>query len=55
MPIETLDDILEELADKIGIYGTERNEWVIITKERILFAVSVELIRLLNRGHPLLG
>ena len=42
MPIETLDDILEELADKIGSYGEQRNEWTIITKRRIQHAVLVE-------------
>jgi len=36
MATETLNGILEEIADKLGTYGEERIEWVIVTKMRIL-------------------
>ena len=60
MSIETLDDIIEELADKEGIYGACDNSceesgrcvcrvaWVPDMKKRILYAVEVE--KKLNGG-----
>lgn len=42
MAIEELDDIAEELASKLGIYGQERSFWVSEIKERIRKAVEVE-------------
>lgn len=52
MPIETLDDIVEELADKFGIYGVEiRNEFTENWKQRVRRACDVERRLGLQRGH----
>lgn len=52
MPIETLDDIVEELADNLCVYGAHSTEcrsgrycrccWTSALKERVRAAVSVE-------------
>lgn len=42
MAIETLDDILEDLADMIGYYGVDRSVFVSETRERIHDAIRVE-------------
>lgn len=42
MAIEDLDDIAEEMADKLGIYGEERSHWVSAFKERIQNALDVQ-------------
>ena len=42
MSIRTLDDIIEELADLIGIYGVDRSHWTANLKEQIRDAVEVE-------------
>lgn len=45
MPIETLDDILEELADKLEIYGAERRcAYINTLKNRIMKAILGENI-----------
>jgi hypothetical protein len=46
MAIEELDDIAEDLADKLGIYGEKRSHWVYEFKNRVRAAINVE--RLLN-------
>lgn len=43
MPIQTLDDIVENLADSIGVYGAdERSRWVSALKTEIRDAVEIE-------------
>lgn len=42
MEIEELDDIAEELADKLGIYGEERSLWVANFKRRVRETVKLE-------------
>lgn len=49
MAIETLDDIAEEMADRIGIYSQPRSEFVSEFKERVRDAVGVE--RALSQGE----
>lgn len=42
MAIETLDDIAEEMADRIGIYSEPRCHFVPELKDRVRAAVAVE-------------
>lgn len=43
MPVELLDDVVEEMADRCGVYGAEeRSEWVSTYKARIRKAVRSE-------------
>ena len=43
MALEELDDIVEELADKLGIYGAEtRSYWVSELIHRIREAIKLE-------------
>lgn len=42
MAIETLDDIAEEMADRIGIYSEPRCHFVPEFKDRVRAAVAVE-------------
>jgi hypothetical protein len=42
MAIEELDDIAEELADKLGIYSEERQHWTYEFKQRVRQAVKIE-------------
>jgi hypothetical protein len=42
MAIEELDDIAEELADKLGIYSEERSQWVAEFKQRIRECMEIE-------------
>lgn len=43
MPIETLDDVIESMADQLHVYGAEkRSAWVSEVKERILKAAEVD-------------
>ena len=43
MAIEILGDILEELADKLGVNGAEeRNAWIIEMNSRIIVAIETE-------------
>ena len=42
MAIEELDDIAEELADKLDIYGEERSVWTAQFKERVRQTVKLE-------------
>lgn len=44
MPIETLDDIVEALADQLCCYGPERLEFVPDLKDRIRHAAKVEYV-----------
>ena len=51
MPVETFDDILEELADMFGVYGAEaRNVWVIRMRSRIEAAIAIEKYLLNERA-----
>jgi hypothetical protein len=60
MAIETLEDIIEEMADRIGIYGacgstcTERNRcrvcWTSNLDDRLMAAFYVHQ-KLAERGH----
>jgi hypothetical protein len=41
--IETLDDIIEDLANQAGVYGADRRScWVATVKGRIEAAVEIE-------------
>lgn len=42
MALEELDDIAEDLADKLGIYGEERSHWTFEFKQRVRAAVELE-------------
>jgi hypothetical protein len=42
MAIEELDDIAEDLADKLGIYSEERQHWTYEFKQRVRQAVDIE-------------
>ena len=43
---EQLDDVAEDMADKLGVYGEERQHWVYEFKQRIKAAVELdELLR----------
>jgi hypothetical protein len=42
MALEELDDIAEDLADKLGIYGEERSYWVSEFMQRVRRAIEVE-------------
>ncbi len=42
MTIETLDDFLEQLADKLWIYGEKRISWIIEKKAHIDRSLEVE-------------
>lgn len=47
MAIEELDDISEEMADKLGIYGEERSVWTSQFTYRVRAALKTEeLLRL---------
>lgn len=50
MALEELDDIAEELADKLGIYGEERSYWTADFKRRVRAAVALEHKLALNRS-----
>jgi hypothetical protein len=40
--IEELDDIAEDLADKLGIYSEERQHWTYEFKQRVRKAIETE-------------
>lgn len=42
MSLEELDDIAEELADKLGIYSEERSYWTADFKQRVRAVVKLE-------------
>jgi hypothetical protein len=42
MAIEELDDISEDMADKLGIYGEERSIWVSEFTRRTREALRIE-------------
>ena len=42
MAIETLEDIAEEMADKLGVYSEDRSDFVCSFKQRVRAAVEVE-------------
>ena len=42
MAIETLEDIAEEMADKLGVYSEDRSNFVCSFKQRVRAAVEVE-------------
>lgn len=42
MAIEELDDIAEELADRLGLYSEKRMAWVPEFKRRVRNAVNLE-------------
>lgn len=42
MAIEELDDIAEDLADKLGIYSEERQHWTYEFKQRVRRAIETE-------------
>ena len=50
MAIEELDDIAEELADKLGLYSEARSYWTSEFKKRVRKAVEVE--QALERRAP---
>jgi hypothetical protein len=50
--IEELGDIIEELADKLGIYGEERSFWVADFTRRVRASAEVEAILAAHRNAP---
>lgn len=45
MAIETLDDVVESLADQLYVYGAEKRAvWVSEIKERIVAAAEVDAV-----------
>jgi hypothetical protein len=43
--VENLDDILEEIADNLGIYNEQRSEYIYDLKCRIKKAIQLEFIQ----------
>jgi hypothetical protein len=52
MVVETLGDIVRELADKLGIYEN-RNAWEIEIKSRIIAAIEIERAVYKNYGSSI--
>ena len=48
MAIEELDDISEDIADKLGIYGEERSAWTSEFTNRMRAALRTEQLLRLN-------